>query len=317
MDPTEYHEVPIDIPTEDPVTDKTTTENVVAEPVPTAAATAPEPTVQPESLASSSAQEPIAVPPLDPELLAALGESTSDTPEFGDEIHENLATLWLPLLKKGLPKENKEKILKENLVPKNCRLLQAPKLNAEISAAVSDMVRNRDKKLSTQQQQLGAGITAVNKAMTTLLTSDDKTKTLKCLSDGSRILSDLHYDLTSYRAKLITPCLDKTFLRVLQDTERDETLFGNTLAEKIKASKTIERQGHQIKRTNPAVKPPTTFRFPYSGNSMGPPRYPFPSNRGGRGGPRRPAPTTRRTFPSANTHGPRPSSSQNKNRPQQ
>ncbi|KAL4718384.1 hypothetical protein ACJJTC_004670 [Scirpophaga incertulas] len=73
---------------------------------------------------------------LDSELLFALGESTSESPEYGDSIHETLTKLWLPLLKKGMQPESKSKILKEYLVPDNCRLLQAPKLNAEISAAI-------------------------------------------------------------------------------------------------------------------------------------------------------------------------------------
>lgn len=111
---------------------------------------------------------------LDPELLSALGESMSDIPDYGEKIHENLAKLWLPLLKKGMPKESKDKLLKEYLVPENCRLLQAPKLNAEISAAIPDLVRNRDKTLSVAQQQLGAGISAINRGLNILLTSDDK-----------------------------------------------------------------------------------------------------------------------------------------------
>ncbi|CAG9137780.1 unnamed protein product [Plutella xylostella] len=84
---------------------------------------------------------------LDPELMSALGASTSDTAEFGENIHSSLANLWTPLLKKGLQKEEKDNLLKNYLVPANCKLLQAPKLNAEISAAVSEVVRGRDKKL--------------------------------------------------------------------------------------------------------------------------------------------------------------------------
>lgn len=43
------------------------------------------------------------------------------------------------------------------------------------------------------------------------------------------------------RIKHITPSLDKTFLQVIQDEERNETLFGRKLSEKIKAAKTIEK----------------------------------------------------------------------------
>ncbi|XP_061725404.1 uncharacterized protein LOC133531288 [Cydia pomonella] len=255
-------------------------------------------------------------PPLDPTLLAALGESTSDTPEYGTSVHDSLANLWLPILKKGLAKENKETLLKEYLIPNNCKLLQAPKLNAEISAAVTEVVRGRDKKYVAVQQQLGRGIAAVSRAMDVLLKSENKVEALKYLSDGCRILSDAHNFITRDRIKLITPSLEKNFLHVIQDTERDESLFGNTLSEKIKASKAIERQGQQIKKTVSAPKPGTsnstnTRAFIPQGNWSGPPRY--SSNRGGRGGYRRtnPSPATRRPYvnTAASTRQPAPTKS--------
>lgn len=191
-------------------------------------------------------------PVLDPELLLALGEAVSDTPEFGEKILDSQAKLWLPILKKGIPKEPKENLLKEYIVPDNCRLLQAPKLKAEIAAALPDMVRNRDKNnLTVQQQQLGAGITAVNRAMDLLLLNGDRLQAIKHLSNGCRLLSDLHFTFTQSRTKLITPSLDKTCLNVIHDTERDSTLFGEKLSENIKAAKAIEKQGLQIKKTLP------------------------------------------------------------------
>ncbi|KAI8426072.1 hypothetical protein MSG28_005035 [Choristoneura fumiferana] len=168
-------------------------------------------------------------------------------PQYGKAIHESLASLWLPILKKGLQKENKEKLIKNYLIPDNCRFLQSPKLNAEISAAVSEIVRGRDKKLAGFQQQLGAGITAINKGIETVLSSDNKAQALTFLSDSCRILTDLHWASTRDRIKLITPSLEKNILHIIQDSERDDTLFGNSLSDKIKASKAIHRQGQQIK----------------------------------------------------------------------
>ncbi|KOB75474.1 Uncharacterized protein OBRU01_07555 [Operophtera brumata] len=171
-----------------------------------------------EDLAGPSNQEETdgsAAPDLDPELLSALGESTSDTPDYGENIHDNLSRLWLPLLKKGMPKENKDKLLNEYVIPDNCRLLQAPNLNAEISAAVPDMVRNRDKTLKATQQQLGSGITAINRAIDLLLKSDNKVQAMKHLSNGCRLLCDSHYTATQNRIKLVAPSLDKSFLHMI------------------------------------------------------------------------------------------------------
>ncbi|KAI5641230.1 hypothetical protein NE865_06494 [Phthorimaea operculella] len=241
-------------------------------------------------------------PELDPELLEALGESTCDTPEYGPKIHENLANLWLPLLRKGMSKDNKEKMLKEYLIPDNCRLLQSPKLNPEISAAVPDLARNRDKGLMSQQQQLGSGITAVNRTLDLLLKGDSKKEAIQHLSNACRILSDLHAVFTKNRIKLITSNLDKNFLHVIQDSERDETLFGTKLSDKIKAAKAIERQGQQIRKSNPPrasnASHSGTSRASFSGNWSAPPRY--QANRGGRGGPRKSGPQTHRQYGHSN-----------------
>ncbi|CAG9794716.1 unnamed protein product [Diatraea saccharalis] len=236
-------------------------------------------------------------PELDPEILSALGEPNNDIPLFGPPIHGNLAQRWGSILKKGITKEVKDiysnSLLKSYLIPENCLLLHAPKLNAEISAAITDMARNRDKKMESSQQQLGCGITAINKGLSLLLTGDDKIQTIKLLSDGCRILTDLHYMNSQARSRLLTPVLDKSFLNIIRDTERDDTLFGSKLSEKIKASKVIERQGLQIKKTVMAPKiiqpiQSTVTRPRYQENWAGPSRHPYPSNRGGRGGPKKP-----------------------------
>lgn len=263
--------------------------------------------VEPQPGPSSAPDIIDSEPSLDPEILAALGEFVEDSPEYGGDIHETLTKFWPTILKKGVTKDTKDDLLKKHLIPNNCRLLQAPQLNAEISAAISDMGRNRDKKLMHHQQQLGAGITAINKGMHVLLSSDGKSpEALKHLSDGCRILSDLHFILTQYRMKLITPCLDKAFLNVIQDSQRDETLFGNAVADKIKALKAVEKQGHQIKKGTPNQrdKPSSsTPNRPNQGNWSGPPRYQYQqAKRGGRGGgrPRSAmfrAPTPQYTYP--------------------
>lgn len=255
-------------------------------------------------------QEGSDLPELDPELLLALGEETDNTPRYGEKIHQSLAQRWEPILKKGLPKDTKEKLLKEHLVPENCTLLQAPKLNVEVAAAVSETSRSRDKRKESDQQQLGVGISVINRAMTILLTSENKIEAVKLLSDGCRILTDLHYQETQSRINVINYALAKPFLNVVQDNERDETLYGIKLSEKIKASKVIEKQGMQIKKyTKPQKVPATELSTSntrpqyipppaaYPGNWNGPPR--FQQNRGGRRGFRRTpaAPTSRRPPP--------------------
>lgn len=175
--------------------------------------------------------------------LSALEEPMDDNPEFGANIKESISKLCLSLLKNGLVKERKDRIQKDYLIPNNCRLLQAPTLNAEISAVVPDILRDQDKDLAAVQQQLGHGISAIAKAMNELndLAEIPKSRhyqksfeAFKHLGNGCRILCDLHASFTQRRVKLITPSLDNSFLHVIQNTERDNTLFGNTLSEKVR-----------------------------------------------------------------------------------
>lgn len=283
---TEYHDVPevdneVIVPTEDSETSEADTEPEVT------------------AMWSTSAEQTVTETPnqetassLEPEILKALGEVTDTTPEFGPDVHKNLVQLWTPILKKGLTKENKEALMKEYQVPNNCKLLQSPKLNPEITAAVTDLCRNRDKKMATSQQQLGVATTAISQAFSIFLDTDDKAekiKAIKHLSNGCRLLCDLHFQDTSCRIKLVTPNLDQSFCKLIHDVERDDTLFGEQLSEKIKASKAITRQGFQIKK--PVNSKPSTSQLASGrpanaqGNWTGPPRS---SNRGGRGGGRRP-----------------------------
>ncbi|XP_049865352.1 uncharacterized protein LOC126376167 [Pectinophora gossypiella] len=241
----------------------------------------------------SANADSVEIPQLDPEILAALGESTQDTPNFGPKIHDSLAQLWLPILRKGLDKEVKEKLLKQFLIPENCPLLKAPKLNPEISAVVPEASKARDKRVETVQQQLGLGITALNKGLELLLDDgQNRLEAIKYLSDSCRLLCEVHFTETEARKKFVTPGLNKTFLNIVQDVERDEMLFSKKLPEKIKASKAIEKQGLQIKKpppsnskpNNPPTSQPSTSRSRQSGNWSSP-RY--SSNRGGRGGAKR------------------------------
>ncbi|CAG9137865.1 unnamed protein product [Plutella xylostella] len=232
---------------------------------------------------------------IDVEFLSALGDTTPETPMYGEKIHETLAQRWLPILRRGLPKEAAESLLKEYRIPENCKLLRAPTLNPEIISAINGAARGRDKKIENLQQQLGLGITAINRAMNTLVTGSgddkqDKVQAVKVLSDACRILSDLHYKESESRSNLILPGLDKSFLSVIQDVERDESLFGSKLGDKIRASQMIEKQGLQIKKVVTIQKPPAPSTSKsangsrYQGNWSTPSRFqPSSSNRGGEG----------------------------------
>lgn len=167
-----------------------------------------------------------AAPELDPDIISALGETSVEAPKFGPKIHEQLALLWLPILKKGMTKDSKDEILKKYRIPENCALLEAPKLNPEISAVVTEGARARDQKVKTMQLQLGQGIAALNKGLELLLHDNkDRLQAIKFLSDSCRILCDLHHVQTEARKKLVTSGLERFFLTIMQDADRDNKHF--------------------------------------------------------------------------------------------
>ncbi|KAL4707539.1 hypothetical protein ACJJTC_000291 [Scirpophaga incertulas] len=108
--------------------------------------------------------------------------------------------------------------------------------------------------------------------MDTLLKSDNKSRALKQLSNSCPTLDrSSYFPFTKDRIKLVVPSLEKNIVHVIHDVERDETLFGNSLGEKIKACKAIGKTGPSC----PAGKLDRTSSLPV--------------NQGGAGGQQRPA----------------------------
>lgn len=204
------------------------------------------------------------------EILEALGDPIGKEEVLGPAINDEIAKRWGRILVEGLTKESKDATIKKTLTPENFCLSKAPKLNLEISAVLSDNMKNRDKLFEKAQNQLGLGIAGLSSLASSLIKEDlEKVEILKRLSEISQIFLDLHHENTKQRRKLITTSLDKKFSATITDVKRDTFLFGANLGEKIKATKTAERSGLQVKRSNASV--PSTSR--QQGNWRGPPRY--------------------------------------------
>lgn len=103
------------------------------------------------------------------------------------------------------------------LVPVNCKLLDAPKLNIELQGVLNNPSKTRDNLLQERQQVMGLAISGLCQVIHNLSKKDfDKLNILKNLSDVSRVLSNLHHQYTETRGKLINPYLDKNLAESLQ-----------------------------------------------------------------------------------------------------
>ncbi|XP_063823052.1 uncharacterized protein LOC135072982 [Ostrinia nubilalis] len=233
---------------------------------------------------AGTSSETVKIPEeLPPEIIEALGDYQSKDETLGPAISEEISKRWGRIIVEGMTKEAKEAILQKILIPENFKLAKAPKLNQEISAVLSDTVRNRDKLLEKAQNYLGLGIAGLTNLATDIISTDlDKVSILKKLSEVSQILLDLHYEDTKTRRKLVTTSLDKKFYGMVADVKRDEFLFGTALGDKIKAAKAAERSGFQIKRVDNHPRPTNGPQ----GNWRGPPRNQAPAKAPRQGGPK-------------------------------
>ncbi|XP_046973848.1 uncharacterized protein LOC124540390 [Vanessa cardui] len=60
---------------------------------------------------------------LTPEYLQALGDAINEVPQYGEDIHHDLALRWLPILRRGLPKDVREKLVTSYSIPSNWKLV--------------------------------------------------------------------------------------------------------------------------------------------------------------------------------------------------
>ncbi|XP_061704191.1 uncharacterized protein LOC133515637 [Cydia pomonella] len=212
------------------------------------------------------------VAPLPDDILAALGDPQDKDEKLGPKISEEISERWGRIIVNGLTKEQRQDILEKALIPENFLLLKAPQLNPEIAPILSETVKNRDKSIEKIQQHLGIGIAALSNLTSQVIKTDiNKIEMLRNLSQVSNILSDLHYENTMHRRKLVSQSLDKNFHNIVKDVKRDAYLFGVNLGEKIKTSKTAERSGLQIKRSDRRNEN-ATRKYTYRENWRGPPR---------------------------------------------
>lgn len=134
----------------------------------------------------------------------------------------------------GLGKEQTQKLFETvNKRPKIFQHLKAPNLNPEISAVVIESSRNRDKRLEKAHNHLGIGIAAVTNMTTALIYGNlEKTDIINKISEMGQLFLDLHCQNTVNIRKLITYCLDKKFVNMVQNVKGDSYVFGDNIGKK-------------------------------------------------------------------------------------
>lgn len=209
---------------------------------------------------------------LDEVTLDILGADPSVSKSCGNNIQKDLAIRYTHIVTSGLDKELRKELLEKYLPPGNCALVDAPVLNPEIKAAVTDIVIKRDKAIFDKQKQTASAISSVSEAITVMLSKDDKDPVLlKTLMDTGRLLCDTQYKDSITRRNFILAVLKKELKNQIQQTKVDRFLFGEELPETLKAAKAINKSGSELKST-PQPKPVTKKLKPApTKNWKGPP----------------------------------------------
>ncbi|XP_061717564.1 myelin transcription factor 1-like protein [Cydia pomonella] len=178
------------------------------------------------------------------DILAALGEGgQDDNANYGAEIKPEIVKIINTILTDGMNKEMHESLSKTK-IPRNIKLLVPPRLNTEFAGLLNNSMTNRDNLLKDRQQDLGRAIALITETINDLTKKDfDKLQAIKSLSDSIRLLSNLHYNYTQIRRKMIAPFMDKSLTQNLSENKRSEFLYSK-LEESVKTSSSLQNFTH-------------------------------------------------------------------------
>lgn len=149
------------------------------------------------------------------DILGVFGEKPQSEELMGEEIHTEIAERWSSLAKKGMSAEDKDKLASKYSIPKNCAFLKAPKLNEEVEAALKRPIIKQDKYLTTLQNLLNAGLSALAKPINKIASTPENPaeniqELLPCLADAAKAIIAAQQSLSMHRRFLILPGLKKT-----------------------------------------------------------------------------------------------------------
>lgn len=197
----------------------------------------------------------------------------------GDQIHKSIAEIWSTILQSGLSPECRNELIAEFPPFSNCALMEAPKLNLEVKASVTEASCSRDTRLASAQKRVCAAMSALGKVLTVLLSEGKNDQPIFAwTSAAARLLADIHHDQSQARRGLLKGFLNKELAETLTEASVDGWLFGSNLSERIKAAKALEKTSEDLKlrklkypkkqaRPRPPQQKPST-----SLNYRGPPR---------------------------------------------
>ncbi|XP_022821717.1 uncharacterized protein LOC111353097 isoform X1 [Spodoptera litura] len=227
------------------------------------------PETVPNETEENGQQQETGLMEIDTDIISAMG-AVEEGPVSGPSAHNEIVQRWTPILSKGLKKEDKAMLLKEYAPFHNIPAMVPPKLNPELSAAVSEPVKKRDMIIEYRQKNVAAALAAVGCGLESFMFYN-KVEGIKRFNDAAKILCDLLHSETQSRRALIANVINKELKESLQGSP-DAFLFGEDLTERIKVAKAVQRSAQDLGTTPAVVKQNNTNRNQRPLNSRVPPQ---------------------------------------------
>ena len=206
---------------------------------------------------------------LSQEIRDILGPDPNKPTKSDFNLHSALEPIWSHILVFGLLKEESDKLFSKYDLPGNCKLLNPPKINAEVEASMNAFHKLRDDTHYQYQAQLGKAISALGSAMNTLLEVEDtftksvREKLLSNVSDTGRMLCKISNGMTIKRRQLIAPLMNKQISNMVENVPPGEFLFGPDLGEKVQALKAMEKLNKEIRPSQSATHIQSSSNTPF------------------------------------------------------
>lgn len=153
-------------------------------------------------------EDGVIIEDLNVEILEAIGKRVAEKRILTLAIPKSIAVRLEDIIKKGLPKEKKEKLIKEHAPPKNCILIDLPKLNEEIKVSINETSTKRDNRIVEKQKKITACLALIDSSIIDIIKEDPKTASqitlIKKLSEAARLMANLQRDETM--TQKLNPC---------------------------------------------------------------------------------------------------------------
>lgn len=209
-----------------------------------------------------------------PELLEILGDDPNASNELKIQFNAELKNRWQKWMQDGFPIDNKKSLM-QKYPKKGDFYTEAPKVNPEVSALMTEISVKRDKHFEAAQNCVGSALSALGAAVSLILEDSeegiDQESLTQYLCAAGKLMSDVFYQQTVARKSFITPTLNKTIRPTLEATKADEWLYGSKFVEKVNEVKSVEKACVSLKVQEKPLAKLASYKYRDQGNSKLPP----------------------------------------------